>query len=512
MLLSDEKIQYFAAIQSKVTHAMADHHAKIPFHIDDDPVIRSYLCIRHVWWERQPIRNVCRVHDISKTAYYEMEKRFVQKGLLGLFVLPKAPRQAPHLEQLVLLVKQARPSLSNQAILRLAQAVPVTKDYAEEKLISQILQCHGLRVGDQPSDRQFWTHLQRCFENLTRAHAKSGSKRNIQQRHDNYWKDDDQPLLRIELLRELFSDPKAQSKSACMRYIIPHATFYRLLDDYRYFGPWALISARSAGKTASISSETVLAIIIEKLRRPFLSAQMLVDALKLKCSSFAVNRVFQRWGLTDRRRDPVALDHFAAPKTAQLSQPVICAYELISAEQLLKSRRINRHFQLICDKMKHHSFHICDPGPLLLAPFVNSLGVVQAFESYGPQRLRGKDLSNLALLNVFRIIGGYRRVNHLSDNRDRSVAFAAGLGMFGSTSRFYEHSGQFTFAASFHALGFSSTGQATRINPRQTSGVRFPLQRVLRNQQRGKKHRQRSDQSQKRACRVSPPCSLGFGH
>ena len=40
--------------------------------------------------------------------------------------------------------------------------------------------------------------------------------------------------------------------------------------------------------------------------------------------------------------------------------------------------------------MKTHAYHLCDPGPLLLAPFVNELGIVQAMESYGPARLRGK--------------------------------------------------------------------------------------------------------------------------
>jgi hypothetical protein len=95
--------------------------------------------------------------------------------------------------------------------------------------------------------------------------------------------------------------------------------------------------------------------------------------------------------------------------------------------------------------MKTHSFHICDPGPLLLAPFVNDLGVIQAFETHGPIKLRGKEISNLALLNVFRIIAGYRRISHLSNNRDRAVALASGIGMFGSTSKYYEDTIAFEF-------------------------------------------------------------------
>ena len=95
--------------------------------------------------------------------------------------------------------------------------------------------------------------------------------------------------------------------------------------------------------------------------------------------------------------------------------------------------------------MRTHAYQLCDPGPLLLAQFVNDLGIVQAMESYGPARLRGVGMSNLALLNVFRILGGYRRINHLSNNRDRSVALASGLGMFGSRSKYYEDTLEFKF-------------------------------------------------------------------
>ncbi len=96
--------------------------------------------------------------------------------------------------------------------------------------------------------------------------------------------------------------------------------------------------------------------------------------------------------------------------------------------------------------MEKHQIHICDPGPLILAPFVNSLGIVQSFETHGPERLRGEELTNLALLNVFRILAGYRRISHLSDNKDKSVAFASGVGMYGSTSRFYGKTVDFKFS------------------------------------------------------------------
>jgi hypothetical protein len=112
---------------------------------------------------------------------------------------------------------------------------------------------------------------------------------------------------------------------------------------------------------------------------------------------------------------------------------------------LLESRRINRHFDLTCKKMKTHTFNICDPGPLLLAAFISNLGIVQALEMYGPQKQRGKELTSLVIFNVMRIIAGYRRINHLGNFKDRSVAFASGIGLFGSSSKFYEKTMAFKF-------------------------------------------------------------------
>jgi len=49
-----------------------------------------------------------------------------------------------------------------------------------------------------------------------------------------------------------------------------------------------------------------------------------------------------------------------------------------------------------------------------------------------------------------RILAGYRRINHLRDNRDRSVALASGVGMFGSRSRFYDDTIDFKFEQLHH--------------------------------------------------------------
>ncbi len=225
-------------------------------------------------------------------------------------------------------------------------------------------------------------------------------------------------------------------------------TYYRLIKEYRLYGPWAIVSANAYGKKDSISDELQLKILLARLEHPSWSAQQIVDTSKLRCSRYVVNRIIKRWGLQDKGRSAVALDRFmelSQPKTEEPFRPIATAGELLSEEIILKTRRINRHFELICKKMKTHAYHICDPGPFILAPFVNDLGIVQSFETYGPPKLRGKEITNLAMLNVFRILAGYRRINHLSNNRDRSVALASGIGLFGSSSRFYEESCEFKF-------------------------------------------------------------------
>ena len=75
-------------------------------------------------------------------------------------------------------------------------------------------------------------------------------------------------------------------------------------------------------------------------------------------------------------------------------------------------------------------------------------------------------------MNVFRILGGYRRINHLSDNRDRSVALASGLGMFGSRSRYYEDTLEFKFNQ-IHSLRCDLIARAKELDLIQGRKIAF---------------------------------------
>ena len=448
MILSKNSIQYFQSLQSRIVQAMAKYQVNKPYLYDGEPFFNQYECLRSVWTKRSSIKLACEKFNIQKSFYYELEKRFINYGFPGLLFFSDSSKQYPDLEQLALLVKKSRPHISYTAIHRFAQAIPITKDATSPKLISKILQSHGHGISDMKFDLDFWGRIQRTLHLWASLLKSPICERNVKNRKITFFLDQDIFHKRLELLRELFFNPKAGIKEVCFRYGISLPTYYRLKEDYNFYGLWAIFPAASPGKQ-SISPELKTAILLERLQHPKWSPKTIIKKLDLKISRFAVHRLIKHWGLEDKNRDPVALDEYLLKKPLAVNEdfkPLKSAFHRLAEETLLRTRRINRHFELICNKMKSRAFHICDPGPFLLAPFVNDLGVVQAFETHGPPKLRGKEISNLVLLNVFRIIAGYRRISHLSNNRDHSVALASGIGMYGSTSKYYEDTIDFELA------------------------------------------------------------------
>ena len=446
MVLSDHAINYFKTVHAKVTAGMVEYERTTPYYLND-PFIHAYETLRAVWHNRIPIKTVCQERKYVRSSYYKIESTFVSHGVIGLFDLFNNVTQLPKLERFVLLVKDARPSLSNQGLLRFSQALlPTAKDTSLTS-ISQILKSHGLSVCGQNSDKQFFGAIQRRLEELTRCRQKQLCQRDTSKRFETFLLyQRDQCQHQLELLRELFYHKETRASKLISQYGMAPTTFYRLVAAYQEMGPLALICAANPGK-GTPSSELQVQTILCKLRYPRYSAENVVRHLSLRCSSHVVNRIFRQWELTDKERTAVALDEYLQPTQPdkRADAPLRSAVHLHSEEKMLQRYRINSHFKSICKKMQYRVYHLCDPGVFLLAPFINDLGVVQAFHSYGPEKARGKDLSHLALLNVFRIIAGYRHVNHLSNNRDRSVALASGIGLFGSISRFYEDTVAFKF-------------------------------------------------------------------
>ena len=443
---------------------MGQTGSRTPYYLENDPVITNYEIIRDVWVGNSSIKTVCENYHLSRSQYYDKEDAFVNHGFPGLYPEIRTLPLSEDLERLVMMVNNARPSLSQQAILRIAEAVPLTKEAADMESVSQILASYGSSVSNRPVDKAFWSRIQRSLDQLKRLKQTRIKGRNRKSREKTFFNDKDPFHKRMALLRHLFYHPSVGIKEACLQFGVSPTSYYRLVKDYRVLGPWAIIPGNLPGKE-TMSNETELNIILKKLRYPGYSAQEMVNMLKLRCSRYAVNRVFSRWSLTDRKRPPIALDQYCTPESdgEKPFEPVVPACHLYSDASLLESRRINRQFEQLCGKMRTHAYHLCDPGPLILAQFVNDLGIVQAMEKNGPPQQRGMCLSNLALLNVFRILSGYRRISHLSNNRDKSVALASGLGMFGSRSRYYKDTLEFKFDQ-IHALRCDLISRAKELD------------------------------------------------
>ena len=393
MILSPKSIEYFQAIGAKVIAAMANQQTKSPYYVDDDPIIQNYECIRSVWHKSLSIQKACEKYRISRSQYYLLEKQFVTHGMAGLFSLTNGYSKLTDIESLILLIKECRPHLTRTGILRICEAIPLTSSFAQPETVSTILYSHGYGQANLSGDHEFWGRIQRSILELLRILETPIGPRDVKHRRDNFYIDADPYHKRLECLRELHYHPQQNIQTVCLRYNIPVTSYYRLQRDYKLYGPWAILPASSFGKNKALSSELQLRIILEKLRNPKLTPRQLVDQLDLHCSRFIVNRILKRWELDSSDFQPIALDQYMDlpyAKTGEQFRPINSAYHILSEEQILSSRRINRNFRLFCQKMRIKVYHICDPGVFLLAPFVNDLGIVQAFETYGPPRLRGK--------------------------------------------------------------------------------------------------------------------------
>ncbi|ETR67702.1 MAG: hypothetical protein OMM_05000 [Candidatus Magnetoglobus multicellularis str. Araruama] len=446
MILSKEATNYISSLNSRVNQILIQT-GKLLYPIENDELLNQYECLRHIWVDEVPVKDGCIKFNIPRSSYYKFEKVFVDFGLPGLLFLPHIPKQFPDLEQLVILIKKARPSLSYTSILRITQAVPLTREYTTLSLISSILQSYGYGLSSMKSDIDFWNNVQRRLKTWLRLSKKKIKGRDLSDRKGTFLLKEDKSQRQLELIRHLFYNPDEKIKTACKKFDIPQTTYYRLISDYQFLGPWAIIPACSDGREG-ISDRLKLDVILEKLKNPQYTPETIIKKFKLDISRYAIHRIFEKWCISNKNREPLALDEFMVKdfdSKTEIFQPVKTAFQVITEKQLLSTRRINRHFERICKKITIRPLNICDPGPLILAPFVNDFGIVQAFELYGPPKLRGKELTNIALLNVFRILAGYRRISHLSNNRDHSVAFASGIGMYGTTSKYYDDTIHFKF-------------------------------------------------------------------
>ena len=106
MILSNNSIEYFRSLHSRILQSMARHQVKTPYWFEDEVFFNQYECLRSVWSQTSSIKSACDKFNVSRSSFYQWEKRFVKYGLPGLLFFSDSSRQYPDLEQLCLLAKQ----------------------------------------------------------------------------------------------------------------------------------------------------------------------------------------------------------------------------------------------------------------------------------------------------------------------------------------------------------------------------------------------------------------------
>jgi hypothetical protein len=250
---------------------------------------------------------------------------------------------------------------------------------------------------------------------------------------------------RIELFKELSSCPKKRMiRPILKKYGISPNRFYYLKERYLIYGVWGFVDLVQKGYTGEkISSEVELQIIEKKLMNPKLSTKKMIDELNLKCSRSNVQKIYKKWELSKIKKVTKIRGIVSQPypKTEEISTNITLDKSAkVKFPSLIKSSnlKVNYSFLRLVKTLNYKKVFISNPGALLIAPFLDQLGVVEALRTYGPESYFSTDITNTIIVNTLRIIAGFPSINNFSMNSDRSVAIASGLSLNPNKSRFYD--------------------------------------------------------------------------
>jgi hypothetical protein len=301
------------------------------------------------------------------------------------------------------------------------------------------LHCHGYGNTRDETDREYWYGIQASIEAAQSIKAVSKFRKDKSSKRATFYNPEENLQVRFEFFRELALDPELKISHVIRRYGVSRPTFYKYLNRFRLWGPWGLLDWLQPGRGQdAVSKELELRVIEEKLEHPGLSLDSLMARLKLKCSTTAIFGILKYWDLTDKTRTPVRLRGYWTDEEKKVVSLLRTAKEAAEEGKFQISRKLNGHFIHLLDRLKTRSFAVCDPGPIILAQFVDDFGVCEALQLYGPKRESGREITNLVLLNIFRILAGYETIGYLGNNGDRSVALAAGVGIFPGRTALYD--------------------------------------------------------------------------
>jgi hypothetical protein len=434
MVFTDNSFKFFSLIQSHVRSSLAEAGSTIPFRYKQEVFFTAYDAMQKVWQKRQSQRQVAASTGISRATFKMWEKTFVDYGAVGLLRLPSFVKVDARLEKLVVLVRSAYPHAATGSILTLAQALNIADVTIE--LIRRIQRSYGYGQRQDQADVIFYHNLQKILQSVKhRQCAANKPAHDMRCRAGTFINFDQDPFQhKVELFKELTSySKKRQIRSVLNKYGIYSNRFYQLKERYMLYGIWGLVDlihvSRRVGE--KISAELELKILEERLMDPSLSPGKMIKTLKLKCSGSNVKKIYARWGLSKIKR--------AVPIRGVLSLPISIRAEkqTIAAEVSARMRfpnliktanlKLNSSFMAFLKVLSYRCVPVSNPGAIVMAPFLEQMGIVESVYTYGPEAFRNTEITNDIIVNVLRIIAGFPTINSYMQNSDRSVAIGAGM-------------------------------------------------------------------------------------
>lgn len=443
MVFSDSTQKYFALIPFKIRAAMAKDNLSVPFAYENESFFTAYEALYQLWVKRQTQKVVAGSFRISKDSLKKWEDRFTWHGAMGLLPKLSDVRVDAQLEKLVILIKSCRPHESASYALRMAEALNIAG--ASLDLIRHIQRCYGYGQRLDDKDVRYYHDLQHLLRSMAFQMRKKSFSHDKSNRGATFYNFDHDPFQqRIELFKALSQCQKNRQIRPILNQFGVHPNrYYDLKQRYMRYGVWGLIDLiQMTKKGEKISPELELQIIEQRLMDVKLSTNKAIEKFDLKCSKANVQKVYAKWGLS-RIKKPVSIRGVISALV-----PIAVQREPTQVEPSAKSRfpdliktcrlKVNGSFRRFIKCLAHRKIAISNPGTLIIAPFLDQLGVVEALHTYGPEVFRCGEVTNNIIVNVMRIIAGFPSIHDYAMNSDRSVAISAGLSLNPAKSRFYD--------------------------------------------------------------------------
>jgi hypothetical protein len=482
MIFTDTTYKYFANMPHKIRAAVAESKSDTPFFYQDEPFFEAYEALYKVWVKKISQKEVAQSLNIGRDKLKQWELSFSDYGTVGLLPQLSYVKVDPKLEKLVVLIKASRPHESASLALRLAQALEIPD--ASLELIRQIQRCYGYGQNMDKMDIRYFYTLQHILSSVVYHKEKKKQERlNLyphthmhmqphtqpQPLHDKKKRaetfinfESDQFQHKVELFKTLSQCPKKrQVRSELRRFGVHPNRFYLLKQRYLLYGVRGLVDlVQNTKQGEKISPELELMIIEQRLMDPQLSTGKMIKKLDLKCSQANVQKIYNRWGLAKFKKQVVLRGVISQPPPGKekIEQESVLSSSSSSDSDRKKSAKslfpdliqndnlkVDRLFLDLLKSLSYRSVSISNPGAIIIAPFLDQLGVVQALHTYAPLTYRNTKMTNNIIVNTLRIIAGFPTINDFRLNSDRSVAIGAGLSLNPKKSRYYDSLDQLRF-------------------------------------------------------------------